>query len=69
MDEEKKGGRKFKGISPELVDLLMGVLIRIIGESVKDRIIRAILIGALSAVSSYVSIDTPSDPLPVLSQK
>lgn len=69
MEEKKKDSGKFKAVSPELIDLLMSVLIRIVGESVKDRIVRAVLIGILSAASSYVSIESPPDAIPAVVQK
>lgn len=63
MDKKKGSVKRFKSISPELIDLLISVLLRIVGESVKDRLIRAILVGALSAAGSYVAVDAPDPPV------
>lgn len=69
MEDDKKERGKFKAVSPELVEVLVSVLIKIIGESIKDRLIRAILIGVVSAAGSFVSIDIATDITPAVVQK
>jgi hypothetical protein len=59
---------KFK-LSPEAWELFGELMIKIVGETVKDKILRAILIGLIAAGTSVVSIDEePSQPA-VVQQK
>lgn len=46
----------FTKISPELVKELVGLLIKILIESVKDKLVRAVLIGVISSAGSLIYV-------------
>jgi hypothetical protein len=67
-DNEEKP-RRFS-ISPELAGLFMTLLLKVVGETVKDRVLRAILTALIAGLGAYflpsnssVSIDVPSPPV------
>jgi len=61
--KQKDEGSIFKAVCPELWKDLFEVLLKVVGESVKDKIAKAILVGALSAAGNYaISSSEDVDP-------
>lgn len=57
----------FNPISKDMVSQLSAVLIKIVGESVRGKVLRAALIGGISAATFYATDPGPpvvSDPTP-----
>jgi len=46
----------------KLLDELLALLVRVIGESVKDKLLRAVLIGVIASVGSYTAMEGPAEP-------
>jgi hypothetical protein len=69
MAPKRKRVTRFEGIikavGPRSWDELISLLTRIIGETVKDKVVRAILVGVLGAFGNYAtSVSEQTDPPP-----
>ncbi|ADF29342.1 hypothetical protein H6S68_gp92 [Pseudomonas phage Epa7] len=60
--KRKEHRKRFRPrISPRLREELISVLTKIIGETVKDKVVRALLIGVLSSLGNYVDSVTQEE--------
>ncbi|WES82482.1 hypothetical protein SG1_77 [Pseudomonas phage SG1] len=60
--KRKEHHKRFRPrISPRLREELISVLTKIIGETVKDKVVRALLIGVLSSLGNYVDSVTQEE--------
>lgn len=55
VNRKKRFSSVWKAITPSSMEELITLLTKIVGESVKGRIARALLIGALGSVGSYTA--------------
>lgn len=60
----KRFDKIVSSVDPQLLSALINLLTKIIGESVKDKVVRAILVGVLGALGNYVATG-PALPAPV----
>lgn len=51
-------------VGPKLLEGLLEVLVKVVGETIKDKVARAILIGLLSSVGHYAVIGGTPTPAP-----
>lgn len=58
----RKGKTTLSKTEKGLIDELLSLLVKLVGESVKDKVVRAILIGAIASVGSYTAIEADIDP-------
>jgi hypothetical protein len=50
----------FGKVEKSLIGELFAVVIKIIGQSVQDKVVRAVLLGVVASVGSYTAIETGS---------
>ena len=61
VEKEESEEEVIESIRSNLVESIISILLKIIGESVKDKLLRAVLVGVLSAFSQYtvdISVDS-----------
>lgn len=54
------------GLKPKLVEAVLELLVKIVGETLKDKVARAVLVGLLSSVGHYVASDSTPAPAPTM---
>lgn len=68
MVEKRKRATRFEGVirsvSPRSWEELIALLTKIVGESVKDKAVRAIMVGVLGAAGNYAASVTEPEPPP-----
>lgn len=57
--------RFFKPMTPERTANIADLMIKLVGETVNDKIIRAVLVGAITAGSQYLQMDSDEPVMPV----
>jgi len=60
VEKEESEEEVIESIRSNLVESIISILLKIIGESVKDKLLRAVLVGVLSAFSQY-TVDMSAD--------
>lgn len=53
-------------VKPKLVEFVLELLVKIVGETLKDKVARAVLVGLLSSVGHYVASDSTPTPAPAM---
>lgn len=56
--------RVFKPVTQERADVIADLLIRLVGETVQSKLVRAALVGAITAGSQYIQADPDEAPTP-----